>query len=188
MVLTDLKTAHSAGSLVRLTRTEDNRAEGRFDPTYAAFMGLCHRPGEPDRTVTWTARDTTVAHRFISTVNPQTPWNAMVVWFLAAFDLGPDVSVGYTGIDTTSPPTAVTLSTPDGSWAQITLAAVDGGYEVREGGPRRLWRAVENAHQLWNGLDRPGWDRFGLSVTPDTQALWLDQHDGEHSWMLDTNT
>jgi len=61
VVLTDLKTAHSAGSLVRLTCTEDNRAEGRFDPTHAAFMGLHHRPGEPDRTVTWTARDTTVA-------------------------------------------------------------------------------------------------------------------------------
>jgi hypothetical protein len=98
------------------------------------------------------------------------------------------VSVGYTGTDTTSPPTAITLSTPDGSWAQITLAAVDGGHEVREGGPRRLWRAVENAHQLWNRLERPGWDRFGLTVTPDTHTLWVDQPEGEHRWTCSTPT
>jgi methyltransferase of ATP-grasp peptide maturase system len=187
-ILTDLKTAHSAGSLVRLTRTEDNLAEGRFDPTYAAFMGLRHQPGEPDRTVTWAARDTTVAHRSTSTVDPQTPWNALVVWFLAAFDLGPDVSIGYTGPDTTSPPTAVTLSTPDGSWAHVALAVVDGAHEVTEGGPRRLWRAVENAHQLWNRLERPGWDRFGLTVTPDTHTLWVDQPEGEHRWTCSTPT
>jgi hypothetical protein len=32
---------------VRITRTADDRAEGRFDPTYAAFMGIRHQPGEP---------------------------------------------------------------------------------------------------------------------------------------------
>jgi hypothetical protein len=111
-----------------------------------------------------------------------------VVWFLAAFDIGPDVSIGYTGIDTTSPPTAVTLSTPDGSWAQITLSTVDGAHEVTEGGPRRLWRAVENADQLWNRLDRPGWDRFGLTVTPDTNTLWYDHSEGEHRWTCSTPT
>jgi methyltransferase of ATP-grasp peptide maturase system len=187
-VLTDLKTSRLAGNLVRITRTEDNRAEGRFDPTYADFMALRHQPGEPDRTVTWATRDTAVAHRSTSIVDPQTPWTALVVWFLAAFDIGPDVSIGYTGIDTTSPPTAVTLSTPDGSWAQITLSTVDGAHEVTEGGPRRLWRAVENADQLWNRLDRPGWDRFGLTVTPDTNTLWYDHSEGEHRWTCSTPT
>ncbi|WP_370949059.1 ATP-grasp peptide maturase system methyltransferase [Amycolatopsis sp. cg5] len=182
VVLTDLKVAHGAGNLVRITRTDTDRAEGRFDPTYAAFMSLRHQPGGLDRTVTWAARDTTVAHRWTSTVDPQTPWNSLVVWFLAAFDLGPDVSIGYTGSDTTSQPSAVTLSTPDGSWAQIALATADGAHQVTEGGPRRLWLAVERAHQLWNRLDQPGWDRFGLTVTPEAHTLWFDHPDGDHRW------
>ncbi len=187
-VLTDLKTAQSAGSLVRITRTGTDRAEGRFDPTYAAFMGLRHQPGAPDRTVTWTARDTTVAHRSTSTIDPRTPWNAMVVWFLAAFDLGPDVSIGYAGPETTSSPTAVTLSTPDGSWAHVAVAALDGAHAVTEGGPRRLWRVLESAHRLWNQLERPGWDRFGLTVTRDTHTLWCDQPDSDHRWTCSTST
>ncbi|MGH3975832.1 MAG: methyltransferase domain-containing protein, partial [Pseudonocardiaceae bacterium] len=44
VILTDLKTATGAGSLVRLTRLADDAAEGHFDPTYAAFMGLRHQP------------------------------------------------------------------------------------------------------------------------------------------------
>jgi hypothetical protein len=111
----------------------------------------------------------------------------MVVWFLAAFDLGPDVSIGYTGPDTTSPPTSVTLSTPDGSWAHAALAEVDGAHEVSEGGPRRLWRAVENAHQRWNRLEQPRWDRFGLTVTPDANTLWVDHPEGEHRWTCSTH-
>ncbi|WP_291419016.1 hypothetical protein [Actinophytocola sp.] len=50
-------------------------------------------------------------------------------------------------------------------------------------GPR-----LENARQLWNRLDRPGWDRFGLTVTPDTNILWYDQPDGEHRWACSTPT
>jgi hypothetical protein len=65
---------------------------------------------------------------------------------------------------------------------------VDGAHEVTEGGPQRLWRAVENADQLWNRLDRPGWDRFGLTVTPDTNTLWYDHSEGEHRWTCSTPT
>jgi protein-L-isoaspartate(D-aspartate) O-methyltransferase len=43
VILTDLKVSLMAGSLVRLTRYPD-RAEGPFDRTYAAFMGLRHHP------------------------------------------------------------------------------------------------------------------------------------------------
>lgn len=50
VIFADVKTALGAGSLVRLTRCSD-RAEGRFDPTYAAFMDLRHHPAgqTPDR-------------------------------------------------------------------------------------------------------------------------------------------
>ncbi|MGH3907116.1 MAG: methyltransferase domain-containing protein, partial [Pseudonocardiaceae bacterium] len=43
VILTDVKTSLMAGSLGRLTRYPDH-AEGPFDRTYAAFMGLRHYP------------------------------------------------------------------------------------------------------------------------------------------------
>lgn len=45
---------------------------------------------------------------------------------------------------------------------------------MTKGGPRALWRMVEDAHQLWEGFDRPGWARFGITVTPDRQTVRLD--------------
>lgn len=63
--------------------------------------------------------------------------------------------------------------------------AIDLGVrQVREAGPTRLWRAVENAHGLWHELGEPGWERFGLTVTRDRQWVWLDSHDSDHTWPL----
>ncbi|ACU34162.1 ATP-grasp peptide maturase system methyltransferase [Actinosynnema mirum] len=181
-VLTDLKITQNAGNLVKVTRTSEHRAEGRFDPTYAAFMGLRHQPGGPAQPVTRAARDSADVHESTSPVDPQTPWKNMVVWFLAALDLHADVTIGYTGPSTTSPPTAVTLSTSDGSWAQIALAGAHGLHEVTQGGPQRLWQAVENAHDLWNHLSRPDWGQFGLTITPNSHTLWHDRPDSEQHW------
>ncbi|GAB2695055.1 hypothetical protein GCM10010442_10880 [Kitasatospora kifunensis] len=41
-------------------------------------------------------------------------------------------------------------------------------------GPRRLWDETEAAHRWWLDNDRPGPDRFGLTLTGDAQHLWLD--------------
>jgi hypothetical protein len=186
-VLTDLKIAPNAGSLVRLTRTTPHHAEGRFDPTYAAFMSLRHHPGDPDRDPTWTDRDTTNIDHHLTTADPQTPWTSLIVWFLAAIDLGPDISIGFTGnanADTGQPPD-VSLATPDGSWATISTDTDNTGrHQVVEGGPRRLWRTIETTHDLWNTLNRPEWDRFGLTATPGGQTLWLDHPDNQHQWPI----
>lgn len=58
---------------------------------------------------------------------------------------------------------------------------MDGSHEVTAGGPRRLWQAVEVAHERWNRLDRPGWDRLGFTVTPTEQTIWLDAPTGRVS-------
>ncbi|MFE2729029.1 hypothetical protein [Kitasatospora sp. NPDC059327] len=50
-------------------------------------------------------------------------------------------------------------------------------YEVVQSGPRRLWDEVEAARRWWDGRGRPGFDRFGLTVTPDGQTAWLDRPD-----------
>jgi hypothetical protein len=40
------------------------------------------------------------------------------------------------------------------------------------------------AHHLWPELGRPGWDRFGLTVTAERQWVWLDSPDSAHAWRL----
>lgn len=184
VILADLKPALGAGGLVRLTRTAADRVEGRFDATYATFMDLRHTAGatKPGHHV---SRDHDRAQRRTTSLSPTTPWDALLVWFLASFDLGTNVEYGYTGPDTTTPPTATWLTTADGSWAEITLAAdTDGQHTVIEGGPRQLWCILEHAHQQCADLGQPTWDRFGLTVTPQQQTVWLDDPDDGEKWLL----
>jgi methyltransferase of ATP-grasp peptide maturase system len=186
VILTDVKPAFGAGSLVRLTRTTTDNAEGRFDPIYAAFMDLRHQPGRLTPTGQWSGKDRDTSETHTTTLDPRTPWTSLVVWFLASFALGPRISIGYTGPDTTQPPIATTIATPDGSWAEITLGAVDGGHQVVEGGPRQLWSIVEDAHQRWTDLGQPGWERFGLTVTRNQQTVWFDHPNTGLTWTLPT--
>ena len=65
----------------------------------------------------------------------------------------------------------------DGSWARVEHGT------VRQAGPVRLWDAVEAAHACYTDHGRPGRQRFGLTVTPDAQRVWLDTPDGP-SWPL----
>jgi hypothetical protein len=51
----------------------------------------------------------------------------------------------------------------------------NGRFPVRQHGPRRLWNKLETAHTWWIEHDRPGRTRYGLTITPDTQTVWLDQ-------------
>ncbi len=183
VILTDLKTAVGAGSLVRLTRVGADRAEGRFDPVYAAFMDLRHQPGASTH-AGHTRRDRDKAEVRTTSLGPRTPWENLLVWFLASFDLGPGIEHGYTGADAIRPPTASWIVTADGSWAEVTLADENSLHRVAEGGPRRLWSVLERAQQTWTDLGRPGWDRFGLTVTPDAQAVWLDRPDSGLTWPL----
>lgn len=186
-LLTDIKIAHGAGSLVNLHRTGPEEAIGRFDPVYAAFMDL-RSTNAPDPAGRAPRGD--ITSRRTTAVDPRTPWTSLVVWFLAAFEIGPDVSIGYVGTDMTRPPSTVRISTRDGSWAEVTIDPEDGATEkariVIEGGPRALWQIVEAAHRRWVDADRPGWTRFGLSATPDTQSVWLDDPATGARWDLPT--
>lgn len=81
-------------------------------------------------------------------------------------------------------PTATSITVGDGSWAEVTLTTANGVYQVAEASPRRVWRTLENAHARWTTLERPGWDRFGLTVTEDHQHVWLDTPTSSHTWPL----
>jgi protein-L-isoaspartate O-methyltransferase len=67
---------------------------------------------------------------------------------------------------------------PDGSWVRYE------GNLVTQGGPRYLWDEVETAYAQWKSLDEPRRSRFGITVDPHAQELWLDTPDSPHRWPL----
>ncbi|MFF0227873.1 protein-L-isoaspartate(D-aspartate) O-methyltransferase [Streptomyces sp. NPDC004629] len=148
---------------VRLVVADDGSAEGRFLPAASYFMtvrdagttGAPAHPGRPEETsgrltgldLATVAEDE--AFRFVqSLVAPDTAF---------AFERAEDGSV-----------TAVELWGADGAWARAEHG------KARQAGPRLLWDAVEAAHELYLDNDRPGRDRFGVTVTPEGQRTWLD--------------
>ncbi|MBB6172894.1 protein-L-isoaspartate(D-aspartate) O-methyltransferase [Nocardiopsis mwathae] len=64
-----------------------------------------------------------------------------------------------------------------GSWASVDYQPGASDYPVEQAGPRRLWDEIQAAYQWWVATDRPGRERFGLTVTVDSQQVWLDSPD-----------
>ncbi|MGA9311840.1 MAG: hypothetical protein WBV74_15910 [Pseudonocardiaceae bacterium] len=59
------------------------------------------------------------------------------------------------------------LLAPD-SWASVQ------GSTVRQAGPRRLYDEVISAYTWWQDAGRPHRERYGVTVTPTGQSVWLD--------------
>jgi protein-L-isoaspartate(D-aspartate) O-methyltransferase len=66
------------------------------------------------------------------------------------------------------------LEEAGGSWASVEYRPHRTLYEVRQAGNRQLWDEVEAAYFRWQSWGRPERSRFGMTVTPDGQRLWLD--------------
>lgn len=175
VLLVDVKLLGQHGSLVRLIRTTTERALGHFDATYGSFMRLRHRPGPYEHPAPGIRPEETAMTERRTTIDPRTPFQRLVVWFLTGLRIGADIGLGYSGSDPRSAPRAVFLSTPDGSRCDVDIAADEhGDHVVREGGPRALWAEVEAADRQWRAWDQPGWERFGMTVEAGQQTVWLD--------------
>ncbi|MCX4750367.1 methyltransferase domain-containing protein [Kitasatospora sp. NBC_01287] len=61
------------------------------------------------------------------------------------------------------------------SWATADYVRGRTSFEVVQSGPRQLWDEVAAAWQWWDDRGRPGFDRFGLTVTPSGHTAWLDE-------------
>lgn len=181
IVLVDVKRASAAGNLVLLRRHGD-RAEGRFDSRWANFMPLRTgptqqiRPPERDRTST-TPRPSTIGYL--------RPWENTVAWFMAALTMPVDVVFGHTINPDAQEPGDVFLYAPDGSWCELSAEPDEAGrYLVWEGGPDPLWQHVERAQALYQQHGQPGWGRWGMTVTPAHQWIWLDDPRNGAIWEI----
>lgn len=91
----------------------------------------------------------------------------------------PEVSVGQHG------PSLDELIICDHAGSTARLDTSDNGtFVVTETGSRAPWTEVEQLHQLWQACDQPHRERFGLSVIPGRQWIWLDTPDSPHTWDL----
>ncbi|MET9417767.1 methyltransferase domain-containing protein [Streptomyces klenkii] len=63
----------------------------------------------------------------------------------------------------------------DTSWAAAVFRDGRKEAKVYQSGPRRLWDEAEAAHEWWEAHGRPGFARFGLTVTDrGNSEVWLD--------------
>jgi methyltransferase of ATP-grasp peptide maturase system len=188
IILADLKLSAHAGNLVLLRRHAD-RAEGRFDRTWAGFMALRHTDTDTAPLAPATGSAAPVgerdrAARRTSDLDQLRPWDNLVAWFLAQLSVPTEIGYGHVLDEHTGRPGNVLLTSGDGSWCEVSALTDDGTRQVWEAGPTPLWQAVETAYRLWDKLERPGWDRFGLTATSDRQWIWLDTPDSAHTWTL----
>jgi hypothetical protein len=175
----DIRPAVGAGNLVHLHRNGPI-LEGRFLARRGSFMPMRHHADAP---AVQPATELTGAPRVHRTDAPLRPWTETpVAWFLAHLGCGlpPGVASGWELDPDTHKPTAATLTAPDGSHAHVNLS----DHVVTESGPTPLWEPVERAHQVWAEAGEPGWDRVGLTATPDEQWVWLDDPDNVRRWIL----
>lgn len=182
LILTDYKPSGLAGNLALLQRHGDT-ATGRFLPDWAGFMTMRHAaPAPHPRQPARTRGDARQRH----TSAPAPPWAHPVPWFLAQFGMPNNLTFGHNIDDSTGEPGDIFLSATDGSWCEISIEDDNGSRRLLEGGPVALWDRFEHAYDTWQALAEPGWERFGLTVTPDTHTVWLDHPSGSTTWTLAT--
>ncbi|MFC5182012.1 methyltransferase domain-containing protein [Actinomadura harenae] len=68
------------------------------------------------------------------------------------------------------------LWSPD-AWATAHYGPGRDSYEVEQSGDRALWDLATSAYFDWVAHHSPGRDRFGLTVTPTGDHVWLDRPD-----------
>ncbi|MBV2364700.1 ATP-grasp peptide maturase system methyltransferase [Streptomonospora sp. NEAU-YY374] len=165
----------TGGAMVELDVRGDGTATGRFLPQWSGFMpARSHSPHtrttvDDDGEDGWTALDPAAV---------RDPAMAFVAQ-LASGDAETLLKKADDGTD------FLFMEGGDGSWAEIDLAPVESGrFRVVQGGPRRLWTAVEEAHRWWTANGAPDWSAFGATVTPNEQYVWFGSADGDRRWPL----
>jgi methyltransferase of ATP-grasp peptide maturase system len=165
LIVTTLSRPLGAG-LVRITAGEGPTGHGEVLADDGRFMPLrasgTLEPIWPTPQSTGSTRSTDLPPTVVSPTNP--------FEFFVGLEL-PEVHVAGAA-------KSVVLAHSDGSWARHESD------RVTQGGPRRLWDEVEAAYQKWLKLGQPRRARFGITVSPDVQELWLDDAGGPHRWAV----
>jgi protein-L-isoaspartate(D-aspartate) O-methyltransferase len=164
LIVTPVGTTFDSGAIARLVVDEPGAASGRF-MLGSSFMMLRAQqfttPDEPDD----------FADR--AAVSKPSVEVADVFQESPAFAIGrlvPECRVAHDYTDDGIIETVWLLA--EDSWASVHWSTT-----VRQLGRRRLWDEVETSYRWWQQAGSPDCSRFGISVTPDRQWVWLDTPD-----------
>ncbi|MEO3766211.1 methyltransferase domain-containing protein [Streptomyces sp. B8F3] len=159
-------------AVARLTVADDGTASGHFVGS-SAFMRL-----RAQRTARAHVRDYLKGRpwpadgaKSVTSLSPDDVGDWVVM-----FAIGLQVPAAFPWMES-YPDGSYTLWLRDAavtSWATADYEPDRSEFEVVQSGPRKLWDEVERAYRWWSEHDRPGFDRFGLTVSPHSQCLWLD--------------
>ncbi|MGQ0773875.1 MAG: methyltransferase domain-containing protein [Pseudonocardiales bacterium] len=168
-----------AKGLIVLDVLDADYADGRFLAEGGYFMPLRHSIHDTDSSSA-TAVAATSSRSRPTALGPRDTFYHQHVRFFLTIAL-PEVSVAQHG------PSIDDLIIQDttGSSARLDTTPND-SFLVTEAGPRSLWTEVEQLHHLWRDCDQPRRQRFGLTVTPERQWIWLDTPHGQHTWDIPT--
>lgn len=157
--------AYEGGHKLTLTPVGDGTAVGRFRGGCSYMMLRSQRPSRLDTDGAGGWREST------SVLDPRRVWRAGYGFDVAAAGMLPGVA------------SDINDDREDGTftfwlWASDSRASVSfaPGHEigVRQDGPRDLWNELVEVYRWWLRAGMPGRERFGLTVSPEGQRVWLD--------------
>ncbi|TMR94459.1 methyltransferase domain-containing protein [Nonomuraea basaltis] len=153
---------------LRLVTLPDGTAIGRF-PGYASYMMMRSQRPAPY------APDDGGGRRHPTRVHPRT---------IGLAPPGADLAMAaITGLyahisrEETRFLTYVLNPADPSQWAVGIHQRGNPDHTVYQMGDRPLWEEVTEAYFRWVGWGEPGRDRFGMTVTPEGQHVWLDTPD-----------
>jgi protein-L-isoaspartate O-methyltransferase len=174
------------GSLLRLTRIDDDVAEGSFLNLPGAFMPMRTRLDSPHRDgESWDrVLDQRNPQRGTTPVNPGLIIDDRSLQFMTQLHLAGRRVRGFV-----RQPGDAQLSghCTDGSWFTAGLHPDhDGLYPIAQAGPQRLWDTVEASYFSWQRLGQPTIDQFGVTAYDDAalQRVWLNHPNSPCRWPL----
>ncbi|MFI6980360.1 hypothetical protein ACIBSV_17445 [Embleya sp. NPDC050154] len=179
VILTPWGTAFHNSGLLRLVVAADGTASGRFVGNVNFMWARSQRPRfEARRFVGDVIADPSVGRVRHTTTDPR-PLQEEHADFAIGLRL-PDVEQ-RTFFGRGAHAGEFTTWYADGqSWASVDYVPDAHSFEVNEGGPRDLWREIEDAYAAWRARGEPPREEHGVTVTGDGQWVW---HDGPHGRM-----
>ncbi|NGO67633.1 methyltransferase domain-containing protein [Streptomyces sp. SB3404] len=174
MILAPYAPTYGGGAIVRLTVDAEGVASGPFVGS-AAFMRLRQQRSERLHTREYLGGKDWPAggERSVTALSPEDVGD-----WLPMFAVGMRTSGMFPWAERYGDTGAYTLWLRDeavSSWATVDYDPGASEFVVYQDGPRKLWDELEAAFRWWAGRGRPGYARFGLTVTPDGRHTpWLD--------------
>lgn len=169
LIVTPWGTSYHNGTQIRLEVTDDNTATGRFGGNLA-FMRLRTQRGP-----SWVDDEDLDGADSGKTTLSSPEIGQAVASFDGSFAVGlhvPDCRV-HVEEDVADGRHLVWLS--DGqSLARVVVDVGGSAHQVHQRGPHRLWDEVESAYIWWRDAGQPHHTRFGVTVTPGNQVIWID--------------